>query len=62
MVDLVQGNLGFAEAVGNSVLRKSRVVLLTGEALLLRSRNNPAVLDQCRGAIVIKGGNAQNAA
>ena len=37
------------------------VVLLPGEALLLRGRDDPAVLDQRRGAVVIEGGNAEDA-
>ena len=40
---------------------KDGVVLLAGEALLLRGRHDAAVLDQRRGAVVIEGGNAENA-
>ncbi len=40
---------------------KGGVVLAAGETLLLRRGNDAAVLDQRRGAVVIEGGNAENA-
>ena len=37
-------------------------MLLAREAFLLRRRDDAAVLDQRRGAVVIEGGNAEDAA
>ena len=40
---------------------KARVVLLAREALFLRGGDDLAVLDQGRGAVVVEGGDAQDA-
>ena len=45
----------------DGVVREGRVVLLAGEALLLRGGDDAAVLDQRRGAVVIEGGNPEDA-
>jgi hypothetical protein len=36
-------------------------VLLPGKAFLLRRRDDPAVIDQRRRAVVVESGNAENA-
>ena len=40
---------------------KPGVVLLAGEALLLRGGDDPAVLDEAGGRIVVVGGDAEDA-
>ena len=50
-----------SQAIGDGVVRKGRIVLLPGETLLLRRGDDAAVLDQRRGAVVIEGGNPENA-
>ena len=49
------------QTIGDGFAGKAGVVLLAGEALLLRCCDHAAVLDQCRRAVVIVGGNAENA-
>ena len=61
MVEAVGGNPCLFEAGGDGVMREGGVVLAPGETLFLRRGNDAAVLDQRRGAVVIEGGNAENA-
>ena len=48
------------EAVFDRLRRKARVVLLPGEPLLLRGRDDLAVADERRGAVVVVRGNPEN--
>ena len=49
------------EAIGDGVRRKAGVVLLAREPLLLGGREDRTVLDEDGGAVVIEGGNAEDA-
>src|ERR1700684_1624513 len=60
MVELVGGDAGFREAIGDGVMRERGVVLAAAETLLLRRRDDPAVFYQRRRAVVIEGGNAED--
>jgi hypothetical protein len=59
--DVAEAAAGLRQAVADRVDRKPGVVLLAREALLLRCGDDAAVLDQRRGAVVIEGGNPQDA-
>ena len=61
IIDVLERDTGLFEAIANRVDRKARVVLLAREALFLRRRDDLAVDQQRRGAVVIEGGNAEDA-
>jgi hypothetical protein len=61
VVNAVEPAAGGFQAIGGGVLREARVVLLAGESLLLRRSDNPAVLHQSGGAVVVVGGKAEDA-
>src|SRR3954465_11421562 len=61
MVERLHGDAGFGKAGSDGVVWKRRVVLLPREALLLRGGDDAAVLDQRRGAVVIEGGDTEDA-
>src|SRR5436853_266940 len=48
------------ETVVDGVVRKTWVMLLTGETFLLGSRHDVTIADDGRGGIVIKGRNAKD--
>src|SRR5580704_12053311 len=54
VVDVGQLDAGRVQAVLHSVLREARIVLLAGEALLLRGADEMAVLDQRRRAVMVE--------
>jgi hypothetical protein len=58
-VDL--GAAGLGEAVAERVHRHRLVVLLAGEALLLRGCDDHAVLDEAGGGVVVVAGEAEGA-
>src|SRR5215510_5283431 len=60
VIDLVQPDAGFAETVGDGMPRKTGVVPLPAEPLLLRSGNDTPVLHESGRAVMIEGGNAQD--
>ena len=60
MVKTVGGNSRLCETIGNGVVWKRSIVLFSGKALLLRRGDDPAVLDQRRGAVVVEGRNTEN--
>ena len=60
VVEVVGGEPGLAQAVGDRPGRESRVVLLPGEPLLLGGGDDPAVDDQGGGAVVVECGDTQD--
>ena len=60
VVDVGELDARRIEAVLHGVLGKARIVLLAGEALLLRRTDQMPILDQRRGAVVIEGGDPQH--
>src|SRR5215472_17566075 len=60
LVKLVQLCVNFLQAIGDSIGRKRRIVLLTGETLLLRSGQNMTVLNQRGCAVMVKSRNSEN--
>jgi hypothetical protein len=48
------------EAELDGALREARIALLSGKAFFLRSRNDLAVPEQARGAVVVERGNAED--
>ena len=61
VIQLRDGEPGLLEAVGDRLRRKRGIVLLAGEAFLLRRRDNAAVHHQARGRVVVVGGNSEDA-
>jgi hypothetical protein len=59
-VDVAQADARLLEAVLHGVDREARVVLLAREALFLRRRDDDAILDQRRGAVVVVGRYAEH--
>src|SRR5215475_49055 len=55
VVEIIRSEPGFFHAVLDGVRGESRVVLLAGEALLLRRCHDLAVDDEGRGAVVVEG-------
>jgi hypothetical protein len=55
VVDLVECQPGFVQAIADGIQREAGIVLAPGEALLLRGCNDSAVHHQRRGAVVIEG-------
>src|SRR5438067_6909317 len=49
------------QAIADRMHRKRWIVLLAREAFFLRGSDNATVLDQRGGAVVVEGGNAENA-
>jgi hypothetical protein len=54
IIKFVEGQGALLEAVANSILRVASILFFTGKALFLRRGNNMAILDQRRGAVMIK--------
>ena len=54
-------DITLVETIANGVLRVARVLLFAGETLLLRGGNNKTILDQRRGAVMIKRRDSKNA-
>ncbi len=61
VVDLRRRDAGFTQAVLDRLVRKRGVVLLAREALLLRGRDNAAVLDQAGRRVVVIRGDSEDA-
>ena len=61
VVDVAELHADMVEAVLHRVLGEAGIVLLAGEALLLRGRDQMAVVDQRGRAVVIEGRDAQHA-
>ena len=61
VIDVVEPRSCRLQAIGDRVVRETGIVLLAREAFFLRRGHDAAVLDQRRGAVVIEGGNAENA-
>lgn len=59
-VELRGRDARFAQAISDCVGREAGVVLAPREALLLRGRDDPAVLDKAGGAVVIPGRYAED--
>ena len=57
----VEVDAGRVQAIVDRMPRKSGVVLLAGEALLLRGRDDASVLDQRRRAVVVERRNSEDA-
>src|SRR5262245_24823327 len=60
VVDVPTTVTGFRQAVADGMRRKVAVVLLSGEALLLRGGDDVAVVDERGGTVVIKSRDAEN--
>lgn len=54
MINLVKVDPTGIQAILNRILRKIRIMFLAGKALFLSSGDYPAILNQTRGAVVIK--------
>ena len=61
VVDVAELDAGLGQAVVDRVRGKARIVLLAGEALLLRRGDDAPVLDQRGGAVVVEGRDAEDA-
>jgi hypothetical protein len=61
MVQLVDGDPAFAEAILDGTRWKTGVMLLPGEALLLGGGDDPPGVDERGRAVMIKGGDPQDA-
>ncbi len=61
MVDLLRLQPALLQAVAKRVRREALIVLLAGEALLLRGGDDASVLDQRGRAVVVEGRNADDA-
>jgi len=48
------------EAIVNGITGEGGIVFFPGESLFLGSGNDLAILDEARGAVVIKGGEPEN--
>ena len=59
VIDRAKLDLGLVQAILDGVARKPGVVLLAGEALLLRRRDDPAIGDERRGAVMVEGRDAK---
>ena len=57
-VDIPKPNASSFQAVINRKAWIAGIELFAGEALLLRGRNDAAVLDECRSAVMVEGGKA----
>ena len=60
VIDSAKADLGFVQTILDGVARKPGVVLLAGEALLLRRRDDPAIGDERRCTIVVEGRDTKN--
>src|SRR4029453_15981447 len=60
VVELFGADAGFPQTVGDGVARESMVVLLAGEALFLRRRDDLAVDEKARGGVVVEGGDSED--
>ena len=58
--ELILVNTGFFEAVVCSASRKATVILDTSKALFLGCGNDLAVLDLCRGGVVVEAGEPED--
>src|SRR6266571_772505 len=61
VVELVDPHAARFEAIARGAMGKMRVVLLAAETLLLRGGQQPAVLDQTGGTVMVEGGDAEDA-
>ena len=61
MIDLVEVDLAAAEAIADRLGREAGIMALAREALLLRRRDDAAVLDEGGRAVVIEGREAEQA-
>src|SRR5206468_6819267 len=60
-IELARRDAGFAQTVRDGVRREPGIVFLPREALLLRGRDDAAVLDEARGRVVVVGGEPEDA-
>jgi hypothetical protein len=60
MIKLVSPDACLCKTISDGVVWKRGVMLLSGKALLLRRGDDPAVIDQRGGAVVIEGRNAKD--
>src|ERR1039458_3805339 len=60
IVDLVQSDTAFREAVADCMHWEARVLLLARETFFLRRRHDTAVEKKRGSAVVVKGGDAEN--
>jgi len=61
MCELCWVEISFPEAVANCRHREAVIVLLSGETLLLRGGNDPAILYEAGSRIMVEGRYAENA-
>ncbi len=54
VIDVAGSDFGFVQAILDGVTRETRIVLLAGEALLLRGCDDPPVGYQGRRAVVVE--------
>jgi hypothetical protein len=61
VVDLVEPDASLGETVGDGVAGKAGVVPLAAEPLLLGRGDDPPVLDEGSGTVVVEGRDAEDA-
>src|SRR6266404_3643845 len=61
VIKFVESQATLVETITNGIFRIARILLFAGKALFLRRGNNMPVLDQRRSAVMIKGGDPENA-
>src|SRR5262245_42813036 len=59
VIDILQADLALVQTRPNRLMRERGIVLYTGEALLLRRRDDIAADDQRSRAVMIEGGDAK---
>ncbi len=60
MIDILQADAGFVQAIFQRIVGETGIVLLAREAFLLRGGDDLAVTQQGGSAVVIEGGNAED--
>jgi hypothetical protein len=60
MIDILQADAGFVQAIFQRIVGETGIVLLAREAFLLRGGDDLAVTQQGGGAVVIEGGNTED--
>src|SRR5712691_25302 len=61
VVEVIERQASLVETIGDGILGIARILLFAGKALLLRGRDDMAVLDQRRRTVMVKRRNPQNA-
>ncbi len=60
MIDICKRDAGLLEAIGDGLMGKAGIMLFSSKALLLGCRDDPSVIDEGGGTVVIEGRNTKN--